>query len=154
MGGYADKLQQKVGGVLRPGERILAAVRTQPRGSTMGTAIGGVVGAAVAQRQASKAQAAAGEGSMAAAWPSGNSAVGLTEQRLVLFNYTAMGKPKDLVAEFALDQLAAVEMEKKKVTANTLHFRFTDGSAVQVECAKLEKTADFVEAFQRFKAGG
>jgi hypothetical protein len=103
--------------------------------------------------QASKAQAAAGEGSSAAAWPTGNSAVGLTEQRLVLFNYTAMGKPKDLVAEFPLDQLQAVELEKKKVTANALTFRFVDGSAVQVECAKLEKTADFVEAFQRARSG-
>lgn len=153
MGGYADKLQKRAAEVLRPGEGVIAAVRTQPRGTTMG-AIGGVVGATVAHRQASKAQAAAGEGSMAAAWPSGNSAVGLTAQRLVIFNYTAMGKPKDLVAEFPLDQLQAVEMEKKKVTANALHFRFVDGSAVQVECAKLEKTADFVEAFQRAKAGG
>jgi hypothetical protein len=153
VGGYADKLQKRAAGVLRPGETVVAAVRTMPRGTTLGTGIGGLVGSAVAERQASKAQAAAGEGSSAAAWPTGNSAVGLTEQRLVLFNYTAMGKPKDLVAEFPLDQLQAVELEKKKVTANALTFRFVDGSAVQVECAKLEKTADFVEAFQRARSG-
>jgi len=46
-----------------------------------------------------------------------------------------------------------VEVERKKVTANALHFRFVGGSAVQVECAKLEKTADFVEAFERIKGG-
>jgi hypothetical protein len=153
MGGYADKLQKRAAEVLRPGESVVAAVRTMPRGTNIG-AIGGAVGETLSHRQASKAQTAAGEGSMAAAWPSGNSAVGLTAQRLVIFNYTAMGKPKDLVAEFPLDQLQAVEMEKKKVTANALHFRFVDGSAVQVECAKLEKTADFVEAFQRVRAGG
>jgi len=153
VGGYADKLQKRAAEVLRPGESVVAAVRTMPRGTNIG-AIGGVVGETIAHQQASKAQTAAGKGSMAAAWPSGNSAVGLTAQRLVIFNYTAMGKPKDLVAEFPLDQLQAVEMEKKKVTANALHFRFVDGSAVQVECAKLEKTADFVEAFQRAKAGG
>jgi hypothetical protein len=152
MGGYADKLQQRAEAVLQPGERVIAAVRTMPRGTTMGTAVGGLVGSALAQRQASKAQAAAGDGSLAAAWPKGNSAVGLTQQRLVLFNYTAFGKPKDLVAEFPLDQVAAVELEKKKVTANALTFGFADGSAVQVECAKLEKTADFVEAFPRAKA--
>jgi hypothetical protein len=153
MGGYADKLQQRAQGVLQPGEHVVAAVRTMPRGTTMGTAIGGLIGSAVAQRQASKAQAAAGGGSLAATWPTQNSAVGLTPQRLVLFNFTAFGKPKDLVAEFPLGQVQSVELEKKKVTANALRFGFSDGSAVEVECAKLEKTADFVEAFKRTKAG-
>jgi hypothetical protein len=154
MGGYADKLEAKVGGVLNPGESFVAGVRTMARGTTMGTAIGGLVGQAVAQRQASKAQAAAaGEGSLAATWPGGNAAVGLTEQRLLVFSYTAMGKPKDLVAEFPLDQVQAVELEKKKISANNLHFRFADGSAAQVECAKMEKTGDFVEAFNRVRAG-
>jgi hypothetical protein len=152
VGGYADKLQQKVGGVLGPGEAFAAAVRTMPRGTTMGTAVGGLIGEAVAGRQASKAQAAAGEGSLAASWPTGNAAVGLTGQRILVFNYTAMGKPKDLVGEFPLDQVQAVELEKKKMTANALHVQFVDGSAVQLECAKMEKTADFVEAFRRVKA--
>ena len=153
MGGYAEKLQQKVGGALRPGETFIAGLRTMPRGTTTGTAVGGLVGQAIAHRQASKAQEASGDGSIAATWPTGNAAVGLTEQRVLVFNYTAMGRPKDLVAEFPLDQLLAIELEKKKVTANALHVRFADGSAVQLECAKLEKTADFVDAFQRVKAG-
>lgn len=152
MGGYADKLQQRAAGVLRPGEQVIAAVRTQPRGSTMGTAVGGLIGQAVAHRQAAKARAEAGAG-MAQSWPAGNSAVGLTGQRLVVFNYTALGKPKDLIGEFPLEQLASVELEKKKVTANALRFQFTDGSTAEVECAKMEKTGDFVEAFQRVKAG-
>ena len=50
MGGYADKLQQKVGGVLHPGEAFVAGLRTMARGTTMGTAIGGLVGAAIAGR--------------------------------------------------------------------------------------------------------
>jgi hypothetical protein len=154
LGGYADKLQKRAGGVLRPGERLISAVRTMPRGATMGTAVGGVIGTAVAHRQASKAQMEAATGSLATGWPKGNSAVGLTDQRLLLFNYTAMGKPKDLVAEFPIDQLASVELEKKKVTANALRFGFADGSSIEVECAKLEKTGDFVEAFQRVKGGG
>ena len=72
---------------------------------------------------------------------------------LLLFNYTAMGKPKDLVAEFPLEQVQSVELEKKKITANALTFAFADGSAVEVERAKLEKPADFVEAFAAVKAG-
>ena len=97
MGGYADKLRQKVGGVLRPGESFVAGLRTMARGTTMGTAIGGLVGAAIAGRQASKAQEGAGEGSLADSWPAGNAAVGLTEQRLLVFDYTA-----DFVESFDL----------------------------------------------------
>jgi hypothetical protein len=70
MGGYADNLQKKAVEVLQLDERLIGAVRTQPRGATMGRAVGGVIGGA--------------EG----------------------------------------------------------------------ECAKLEKTGDFVEAFQGVKAGG
>ncbi len=150
MAGYADKLRKRAADLLNPGEQLLSAVRTQPRGTNLGN-IGGGIGAAVSGRQAAKATANAGPGSMAAGWPSGNSAVGLTDQRLVLFNYTALGKPKDLVAEFPLDQVASVELEKKKITANALRFAFTDGSGIEVECAKLEKTADFVDAFRSAK---
>ncbi|HYH28499.1 MAG TPA: hypothetical protein VEA19_06975 [Actinomycetota bacterium] len=153
MGGYADKLQARAGEMLEPGEQIVSAVRTMARGTTMGRALGGLAGEAIAHRQASKGHAQQAEGSMAEGWPSGNNAVGLTAQRLVIFNYTAMGKPKDLVGEFPLEQVASVEVEKKKLGANALRFSFGDGSSVEVECAKLEKTGDFVEAFNRTKTG-
>ncbi len=146
MGGYADKLQKSVGGVLNTGEQFLAGVRTQPRGTNIG-AVGGVIGTVASDRQAKKALANAEAGSSASSWPTSNAAVGLTNQRLLIFNYTAFGKPKDLVAEFPLEQVASVDLEKKKITANALRFAFTDGSSVEVECAKLEKTQDFVDAF-------
>ncbi len=152
MGGYVDKLQKRAGELLGSDEQLISAVRTQPRGTNLGAA-GGVIGAVAGGRQAKKALAGATEGSNAGTWPTGNCAVGLTNQRLLLFNYTAMGKPKDLVAEFPLDQVASVALEKKKITANALRFAFIDGSSVEVECAKLEKTADFVAAFQAAQAG-
>ena len=146
MGGYVDKLQKRAEELLGPDERLIAAVRTQPRGTNLGAA-GGIIGAVASGRQAKKALAGATEGSNAGSWPSSNCAVGLTNQRLLLFDYTAMGKPKDLVAEFHVAEVASVELEKKKITANALRFAFTDGSSVEVECAKLEKTKDFVNAF-------
>lgn len=152
MGGYADKLQKSAGQVLRPGEKVIAAIRAQPRGSTTGMAVGGLVGAAVAGRQAQKAHAKVGEGTLASGWPQGRLAVGLTDQRLLTFNYTALGKPKDMTGEFPLNEVSSVELEKKKV-ANAVRFAFVDGSAVEVECAKLEKVGDFVSAFQGVKAG-
>lgn len=152
MGGYADKMQKRASELLGPNERLIAAVRTQPRGTNLG-AIGGLIGEAASGRQSKKALANAGEGSTAGGWPASNCAVGLTDQRLLLFNYTAMGKPKDLIAEFPIKEVESVDLEKKKITANALRFAFADGSGVEVECAKLEKTADFVEAFRGVKAG-
>jgi hypothetical protein len=152
MGGYTEKLQKAAGGHLQPGEQIVAAIRTQPRGSTTGMAVGGLIGAAVASKQASKNRETQSEGSMAASWPHGRFAVGLTNQRLLTFSYTAMGKPKDLTSQFPIGQIAAVNVDKKTV-ANAVQFQFTDGSAVEVECAKLEKVGDFVSAFQSVKGG-
>ena len=146
MGGYVNKLQGKAGEVMEPGERLLAAIRTMPRGTTMGIGIGGAVGAVVADRQAKKAQSQQGEGSAAASWPSVRSAVGLTDRRLLIFDYTFAGKPKDLIGEFPLDQIASVDIDKG--VTNKVRFSFTDGSASQVECAKLEKVGDFASAFE------
>jgi hypothetical protein len=153
MAGYADKLQKKASEHLGVDEQLISAVRTQPRGTNLGAA-GGIIGTVASDRQAKKALAGATEGSNAGTWPSGNCAVGLTNRRLLLFNYTAMGKPKDLVAEFPVDQVASVELEKKKITANALRFAFTDGSSVEVECAKMEKTQAFVDAFEANRGGG
>jgi PH (Pleckstrin Homology) domain-containing protein len=153
VGGYADKLQKRAIDFLRSDERLISALRTQPRGTNVGN-VGGIVGDTWSGSQSKKAMENAGEGSSAGSWPSGNTAVGLTDQRLLLFDYTVMGKPKDLVAEFSLGDVLSVELEKKKITANAVTFSFTDGSSVQVECAKLEKTADFVEAFRATKGGG
>jgi hypothetical protein len=153
VGDYAEKIQKAAEGTLKPGEKVLAAIRTQPRGSTTGMAVGGLIGAAVAGRQASKAKAQVAEGSLASTWPGGRFAVGLTDQRIMTFSYTAMGKPKEMTGEYPIGQIASVEMEKKKV-ANAVRFAFSDGSSVEVECAKLEKVGDFLSAFQGVKGAG
>jgi hypothetical protein len=150
VGGYADKLQKKASEVMRPGERLLSAIRTQPSGSTVGMAVGGVIGAGIAGKQASKARAEAGAESMAATWATGRFAVGLTDQRLLTFSYTTLGKPKDLTSEVPLDQVASVELKKKAIMKG-VRFGFSDGSAAELECARLEKVEDFVSAFQAAK---
>ena len=151
MGAYVDKLQGKAAEIMEPGERLLAAIRTMPRGTTMGIGIGGAVGAVVADRQAKKAKAKQTEGSAAASWPAVRSAVGLTDRRLLIFDYTFTGKPKELVGQFSLDQVASLEVEKG--LTNKVSFNFEDGSAAKVECAKLEKVGDFESAFKSAKPG-
>lgn len=149
VGGYADKLQAKAGEVLEGEERVVAAIRTMPSGTTMAAGIGGAVGVLVADRQAKKGAAQQTEGSAAAEWPSVRSAVGLTQRRLLIYDYTMMGKPKDLIGQFPLEQIASVDVDKG--VTNKVKFGFNDGSAAQVECAKLEKVGDFVAAFQNVK---
>lgn len=151
MGGYADKLQAKAAGVMEPGESILSAIRTMPSGTTMSVGIGGAVGAVVSDRQAKKAQTGQTEGSMAAEWPAMRCAVGLTDRRLVMFDYSFSGKPKDLVGQVKLSDVASVTVNKG--VTNKVLFSFNDGSAAQVECAKLEKVGDFVAAFDKVKSG-
>ena len=150
MAGYADKLQKAAEGMLRPGEQVRGAIRTQPRGTVAATGVGGLIGAGIAQRQASKARAGAGEGSTAASWPAGKFALGVTDQRLVAFSFTAMGKPKELQAEAPLDQVADVQLGKAKLT-KAVQVAFADGSAIELECGKLEKVDDFVSAFRAAK---
>jgi hypothetical protein len=150
--GYADKLQGKAAEVLEPGERLLFAIRTMPRGTTMGIGIGGALGAVVADRQAKKAHGKQTEGSAAAEWPPVRAAVGLTNRRFLIFDYTMMGKPKDLVGQFPLEQIASLDLDKG--VTNKIRFNFNDGSGAQVECAKLEKVGDFVTAFENLKTGG
>lgn len=151
MGGYADKLQGKASEVMEPGERLVSAIRTMPSGTTMSIGIGGAVGAAVSDRQAKKAQANQTEGSISANWPAARCAIGLTDRRLLMFDYTMMGKPKDLIAQFPLDSVASLDLAKG--VTNKINFNFNDGSAAQIECAKLEKVGDFVSAFEKVKSG-
>jgi hypothetical protein len=148
--GYVDKLAKKAAEILRPGEQLVGAIRTQPSGATVGTAVGGVIGAGIANRQANKSRSEAGEGSTAANWATGRFAVGLTDQRLLTYNYTTLGKPKDLTSELPLDQVTSIELEKKKIMKG-VRFGFSDGSSVELECARLENVEDFVSAFQKVK---
>lgn len=152
MGGYGDKVQKAVGDVLGADEAVLAAIRTQPRGTVTGTAVGGLIGAAVASKQASKARAAVGEGTDASAWPVTKLAVAVTRRRLLGFNFSAMGKPKELQAEIPLERVADVTLTGQKLTKN-VQVAFADGSAIELECGKLEKVDDFISAFRGAKAG-
>jgi hypothetical protein len=93
----------------------------------MSMGIGGAVGAVVGDHQAKKGSAKQTEGSIAASWPIVRSAVGLTDRRLLIYDFTFVGKPKDLVGEFSLDQVASLDVDKGVV--NKVSIGFNDGSS-------------------------
>lgn len=148
---YAEKIQAKAQGVLQGDERVLAAIRTSPRGTTLGAGVGGLVGGLIAIRQAKKGAAEQTEGSAATTWPPVRCAIALTDRRLLIYSFTTLGQPKELVAEYSLDQLATIEI--KKGFMNKVRFAFNDGSAAEVECGKVEKVDNLTTAFQQIKAG-
>ena len=151
MGDYGEKIQAKAQGVLESDERVVAAIRTSPVGATAAAGVGGLVGGLVAARQAKKGGGEQPPGSAAASWPPVRCAIGLTDRRLLIYGFTALGQPRDVLAEFPLDQLASIEIDKGFM--NKVRFSFVDGSAARVECGKVEKVDNFATAFQNIKTG-
>lgn len=109
-------------------------------------AIGGVVGAAVGQAVKGKAKETEA-GSMADSFPNAKQAIlAISNQRWILFEQSLMsGGPKGILAEWPLDQIVAIELEKGKLTSK-VNVVFSDGSIAQVESVKGAKPKSLAEA--------
>ena len=59
---------------------------------------------------------------------------------------TMTGSPKSILAEYPKDAVIAVEVEKG-LAAMPLNIAFSDGTAVQVEGAKMSNPAGLAELF-------
>ena len=71
--------------------------------------------------------------------------------RFLVFKHGAMGgNPKELIAEYPLDQVHELALEKRKMN-HSLKVRFADNSVVDFDVVKMAKPAPFVEAFNRIK---
>ena len=127
-----------------------------PAGTTagiMGRQTGGLIGAAVAGRmQENKAAASTlvSDSGLAETWPSQPVVVGLTARRMLLWSHSQMrGKPKELIGEIPLGQIAGIDIEKKKATFDAT-LRFTDGSGILLEAPKVtNKPERFAATFSR-----
>ena len=109
-------------------------------------AVGGLVGAAVGQALGGKT----GEveaGSMADSFPQLRQAIlAVSNQRWLLFEQSAIsGNAKSIAAQWPLDAIRSVELEKGKMT-HQLCIHFADGSAAQVEAVKAAKPEKLIEA--------
>jgi hypothetical protein len=148
---FAKKVQNKGAEFLLPGEQVIAAVPWQKTGSfgkQMAFGSAGLIGAAV-YSAATRDKKGQPEGSPPAEVLGAKPAiVALTDQRLVAFAQSAMsGNPKSVLGEWPRDQVAGVELEKKKVTTRVT-LSFTDGSFVEGEVIKAAKPEPFAEAIR------
>lgn len=149
----AKKIHKKSPNLLNPGEEVLAATVVSPVGQFKKTvafgAVGGLVGAAVGQIIGGKHEAPV-EGGMADGFPAAKQAIfALTDQRWVVFGQSLVtGVAKDVLAQWPLDQIQGVELEKGKGRGNLVNridIRFGDGSVAQVEAVKAARPDRFVE---------
>lgn len=140
------KSADKIG--IPAGETVLAACTTNPSGTMkrmMAKELVGIVGAIAADRTTKDAPEGGG---LAEDFPSGQHYLILTDQRLLVTSVAAMsGKPKELKAEWPIDDIAAIGAEPGKL-AIPLSIAFADGSAVQLEGARGTGADTVPGAFQ------
>ena len=128
---------------LQPGEQVLAACTTNPKGTVKRMAFvqgGGLVGAAIAaatdKGESTEETVANAAGKLAARYPGGQLFLVVTDRRVLAAKVGAMsGKPKELSAEWTRAEVAGIEVEQGKL-APPMTITFSDGSAVVCEGAK------------------
>ena len=157
MASYLKKLEKNCSRYLQPDEQFEGALFVRPAGSvgrSVAFGAAGVVGAAVSDRMAAKRQDEHGEdagGGLAAGFPTGDVALGLTARRMLVFKHSQLsGKPKEMLAEYPMDQVAGLAQEKRKV-ARSFHVRFADGSLVDLDVVKMARPDEFIAAFDRLR---
>lgn len=152
---FVKKIQKARGEDLQAGEVLEAATIGQPSGTFSRQAMGGLLGVLAAKKVADKRQEATiagGDTGMAAAVPANQQIViGLTDRRLLFFVQSVMsGNPKELAAAFELRDVHEITLEKHRMTYS-LVVRFVDNSARLLECVKMARPQDLVNAFDKMK---
>lgn len=144
------KVHKKGAEFLNTAEKIEAAAVVQAVGQFKKQvafgAVGGLVGAAIGQavkRNADEAET----GSMADTFPNAKQAIlAISNQRWILFEQSVMsGGPKGVLAEWPLEHIVRIDLEKGKLTSK-VNVVFSDESVAQVESVKGAKPGALVEA--------
>lgn len=157
MPNWVKLVSRAIKGDLSSTETVQAGVFVQAGGfasRAMGQELGGIVGAAVAQRAQTKRQDAIGgtasspDEGIAATLPNPPQILAVTNERLLFLSRSAMsGKPKKLEHAINRGEVAGVEVDEKKLAAGII-VRFVDESFVYYDAPKIGNDATpFVEAF-------
>lgn len=152
---WVKKIRKSVGADIAADEQVEAGMFVQPAGTTngmMSRQLGGIVGAAIANTLSSvkgESQELSRDTGLAADVEAQPLVLGLTSRRLLMWSHSTMsGKPKELKTAIPLDRVAAVEMEKNKMSTAVV-IAFDDGSGLTVEAPKMQKPDEFLQAFRR-----
>jgi hypothetical protein len=141
---------------LRSGENILRSLVGQPLGSKA-RALNTVAGEAIGASGRPIGNPLDLTGKQVAAWnaqldnplsgriPTRNVYITLTDQRLLAHTATVLGKPKALVAEFALEELKDVRIEDG--TNPEVFVTYVDDSVTSLVMLPNQKPDEFAEAW-------
>jgi hypothetical protein len=146
---YEDKIKEQANPYLEPGERVLAAFITQPRGTNMAM-VGGLAPSALGGRKVKETRRAAEAGGLQLTRPM---ALALTDSRLVVFKVSppiAMGKGgdvKELVSAVALGDVDSIEV-KRLLVGKVVTIR-VGGAAVKLEAGPGANAKGLAEEFAR-----
>jgi hypothetical protein len=150
--GYEDKIKEQAKPYLEPGERVLAAFITQPRGTNVAMA-GGLAPSALGGRKIKEARAANEARGLQLTRPM---ALALTDSRLVVFKVSppiAMGKGgdvKDLVSAVQLADVDAIEV--KRLLVGKVVIVTVGGAAIKLEAGAGANAKGLAEEFARARA--
>jgi hypothetical protein len=148
MFGKSPKLLDSVAELVPPGERVLAAVAVQPKGSGNGMAIGGIAGSMIAGR-GSKAtrEASANTGVDVSRF----AALAITNQRVLVLKMNAMGnKASAITGELPVDAIAGIDVSKSMLRKQIV-VRSTGGN-FEFETHKATPAEDLQEALAAARA--
>lgn len=156
MPNYTKKVINNSASELAADEEYLGATYALPAGRfgrSVGFGAAGVVGSAVAEYSAHQRRTDLGEGvgtGMSAEIPEHQDVVlAVTNKRLLVFSFGRMkGVPKDLIAEYQLDEVTAIDAVPGKLMTR-LTVSFADGSLADFEAQKIAKPGELTQGFER-----
>lgn len=133
------------------GESTTSGAFLHPAGTVAKTvgysALGGLVGVSIGEQLAKRRRAEnqlADDAGLAADFPGENVVLGLTDTRVVVFSHSTLsGKPKNLVAEYPLRDIAAMDIHASKALHKKVRLFFTDESAVDFDAPKASQVDQF-----------
>jgi hypothetical protein len=142
MFGKSPKLLDSVAELVPPGERVLAAVPVQPKGSGNAMAIGGIAGAAIAGRGSKETrEASANTGVEVTRF----AALAVTNQRVLVLKMNAMGnKASGITGELPIAAVEAIDVAKSMLRKQIIVR--TSGGNFEFETHKATPADDLQQA--------
>jgi len=147
MAKITDKLAKLSKDHLGPDEKIISGVRVSLKGTALGVGISalGTIGHIVADPIFKEGHDQAEEANIPF---SQQMALGLTSSRIILWKRSALsGAPKNIIGELQVSSIESISCEPAGL-GDLLTLTFAGGQELQLESVKVDKGAEFAEAFQ------
>ncbi len=147
MAKITDKLAKLSVDHLGPEEKIISGVRVSLKGTALGAGISalGTIGHLVADPIFKEGHDQAKEANIPFAQ---QMALGLTSSRIILWKRSPLsGAPKNIIGELPVSSIKSLICESGKLS-DFMTLTLADGQELQLESVKIDKGAEFAEAFQ------